>query len=90
MSIVTNCASTAPRLLGSSAWCTADDNQLTLELTQSSTLQPGDTLTFKAGQKQLVDKLQAGALFGGSVVVSNCLACNDPVASVVGPEVRKG
>jgi hypothetical protein len=75
------------RLLGPSSWCTAEGSQLVLELTQAGTLQTGDTLTFKNDQKQLVDKLQAGALFGGSVVVANCLACSSPVANIAGPKV---
>ena len=82
-----NNACAPARLLGPSSWCTVEDSQLVLELTQSGTLQPGDTLTVKAGQKQLVDKLQAGALFGGSVVVSNCLTCSSPIATIVGPKV---
>jgi hypothetical protein len=77
-----------PRLLGPSSWCTVEENQLLLELTQGGELQAGDSLSFKAGQRHLVDKLQAGTLFNGTVLVANCLKCTRPSAVIDGPKVK--
>lgn len=72
------------------AWCVADSASSTLlvKLGPDATLQPGNTLSLKAGQAYLVDKLQWAAAFTGSVAVTSCMPnCMQPTAVITGPQV---
>lgn len=63
--------------------------QLTMSLGQATRLMPGDSLVLKKNQKQLADKMLAGAFFSGSVAVSSCGSyCTPPEAKLDGPTVR--
>jgi hypothetical protein len=72
------------------ASCTASDRSVTIALDGSATLLPGQRLELLAGQAVLVDKLQAGVAFNGSVEVQSCAECVAPSAALTGPQVRDG